>query len=521
MDKYNKHNHLKPKNKISFFMGMMIVVGSSIGAGIFFKSGVILKYNNLSLILSALSWLIASIAIIIMALSLIPITSKKKGNLSFVGWNEHFNSWMTYQMSKNFAVYINVALTYFFMPLYAIMSLQDGIKSFLGEGSSPSFGTSNDWAIWMLIGIGIVLYFSLTSGLNSRAATIQNGITLTFKIFAIIASVVVAFVFIFVQKSLLELKWLPEMKNDAHQVPFAYKMIPGLGLFLSWAGIFFAYDGFYVSTGIEEELENPKDTPKVLLFGLTLVTIIHLVIAISMSLNGKGDFNEFGAFLAKRNLSWLMGIINISIFIGVLGIMNGFSMWIPRLLQELILKDELPFSKRLKSKIKAGSYKVGVMVSLIIAIPPVILFYVIGGLFFHEGHDFIGYGTGMASLYNLNELVSNWVSVIIFGFIGLAIFGFARNSQKNKWSNGKLITILSYIVSIFLFVVLFVNFLIPIIDLTYLYTGIKAISNDSQLLQEYKDNIKNIYISLAILLSMVSAITLPAIWTKTKLSRAK
>ncbi|MBR2857761.1 hypothetical protein IKE96_00890 [bacterium] len=40
------------KKKIGFFSAMMIVVGSCIGAGIFFKAGKVLEYSQNSLILA-------------------------------------------------------------------------------------------------------------------------------------------------------------------------------------------------------------------------------------------------------------------------------------------------------------------------------------------------------------------------------------------------------------------------------------------------------------------------------------
>ncbi|CRH68205.1 Uncharacterised protein [Chlamydia trachomatis] len=54
-----------------------------------------------------------------------------------------------FKASKNFMFYIYLPLTYFFMPLYVIMSLQDGLGALINvntEGATNpfTFGTGAD-----------------------------------------------------------------------------------------------------------------------------------------------------------------------------------------------------------------------------------------------------------------------------------------------------------------------------------------------------------------------------------------
>ncbi|SGA02261.1 amino acid transporter [Mycoplasmopsis arginini] len=72
-------------------------------------------------------------------------------------------------------------------------------------------------------------------------------------------------------------------------------MTPVLGIFGSLAGIFFAFDGFYVSAGIQSEMKNPEKTPDALVIGLFSMTGIYILIAAAMSLGAKsGGFYDFG-----------------------------------------------------------------------------------------------------------------------------------------------------------------------------------------------------------------------------------
>lgn len=117
------------KPKISFIAAMLIVIGSSIGAGIFFKSSTVLENSQASLVLAIFNWLVASVAVIAMALALIEIASVRNDNLSIISWVKVFNRRWLYHGCKNFMTYLYLPLTFFFMPLYFICSIQDGIKS--------------------------------------------------------------------------------------------------------------------------------------------------------------------------------------------------------------------------------------------------------------------------------------------------------------------------------------------------------------------------------------------------------
>lgn len=506
-------NSKEPK-KLNFIFGMLLVIGSSIGAGIFFKSKAVLDFNNSSVIMSGISWAIASVIIIMMSFSLVGISAKSKGELSFVGWSKTFNSWMTYQMSKNFAFYINLTLTYFFMPLFALMSIQDGLIAF---NISPSFNTNFDWLIWMILLLIIVAYLILSAGLSIKIANIQNTITLVIKLIAILMSIVIALVFFFEKRNEIEINYLPKYNFDIKNTLHSYSFIPGLGVCLSWAGIFFAYDGFYVSTGIEKDLKKPESTPKILLFGLTIVTIIHLIMAISMSLNGRGDFKEYLDFLAEKNLGWIFGLINIFIGIGVLGIVNGFCILIPRFIEELIKEKEIPFWDKFIYKINPKKPIVGVIYSLI-SIPAVIILFVIGSLLYPKTADefFDNYGSGMSNVYNFANLLSDWISLIIFGFIATACYGYAKSLGKNK----KILKIMNYFIVFIIYFAILANLVSVFVDLSlYIYQiNNNSLNIDTNILSS---KINGYIISVFILILMILIMFVPALLKQIKNKKSK
>lgn len=466
------------QKKISFFSAILVVMGSSIGAGIFFKSKTVLDSSQSSLVLAIFCWIIAAASVIGMALALVEISSARNDNLSMLGWTKVFNSRTTFKASKNFMFYIYLPLTYFFMPLYVILSLQDGLGALLNQDAN--FGTNVDWIIWTLISLAISGYFIYVSGISSRIGNIQNSIVTYIKFIPLAAIAIIGFVLVGLNAGgTISAGTVPPttgpdnntIVNSIEAGGVLQTFAPGIGIFLSVAAIFFAYDGFYVAAGIQSEMAQPQKTPIAILFGLLITTGIYLAVSIAMSING-GDF--FGMQDAMKVAFGddagrvIFGVINLMIAIGVIGIINGFAMWAPRFTEDLIKEGELPFSLKYKDKLNDNRPLVGIMYSFAISIPIVILFTLIGALGYIDTANYgSSYGTGMASLYSFADLMGTWTAVFAFGFIMLSIYGGLKNRKTKKVQTDaksyfKVAAIIS-IVSVSLS--LAVNILMPIIDL--------------------------------------------------------
>lgn len=435
--------------KISFFSAMLIVMGSSIGAGIFFKAKAVLENAQGSLIMAIISWLIAAFAVVCMALALVEIASARNDNLSLIGWCKVFNSRSIYKASKNFMFYIYVPLTYFFMPLYVIMSLQDAISAFGAVKFDPNvvpadlaYGASSfniaggraDWVIWTLIGLCISIFFIFVSGMSSKAGNIMNKGIMAIKFIPLMAAIVIGFIIAGMDGAHVSAGPVApggNISSKSDMFSFA-STTPGIGLFLAIGGIFFAYDGFYVTAGLQSEMKEPKKTPLAIVFGLGAVTIIYLLIAIAMSITGNGGLFGFHDFLYNHNVIWVFGVLNLTIAIGVLGIINGFAMWAPRFIEDLIAENELPFSQKYKNRLCANKPMIGIYYQLVISIPIILIFSVIGA----EAYINVDYGSAygsdqMGKLYQFCDLTGTWTAVFAFMFIAFAIFGGLKNRKDH------------------------------------------------------------------------------------------
>ncbi len=465
------------QRKISFFAAILVVMGSSIGAGIFFKSKSVLDNSQGSLILAIFCWIIAAVSVIAMALALVEVASARNDNLSMIGWSKVFNGRTTFKACRNFMFYIYLPLTYFFMPLYVIMSLQDGLGALINpDMSAAKFGTPVDWLLWTFISIAISAYFIFVSGMSSKVGNIQNKVITYIKFIPLLAVTLIGFILVGMNAGGWKDTNIGVVKPEqtiSEGLSFI-KMAPGLGMFMAVSAIFFAFDGFYVAAGIQSEMQEPKKTPMAILLGLVITTAIYLIIAISMSING-GSFFGMGEHMEAK---WgeagriIFGIINIMIAIGVLGIINGFAMWAPRFVEDLIKEGELPFSYKYKNKLNDDKPMVGIIYSAVISLPVIIVFTLIGGLAYidQSGYGVDYYGKGMEKLYSFADLMGTWTALFTFGFITASIFGCLKNRKTKlvQTEQKAYFKPMAYIAVIMISIALVITVLQPIIDLMLL-----------------------------------------------------
>ena len=468
------------KKKISFFAAILVVMGSSIGAGIFFKAKGVLENSQSSFVMAIFSWIIAAVAVMAMALALIEVASVRNDNLSLIGWTKVFNGRTTYKATKNFMFYIYLPLTYFFMPLYVIMSLQDGLGALINaDGTALTIGTNVDWLIWTIVGLAISSYFIVVAGWSAKAGDIQNKLVTYIKFIPLAMVVILGITLVGMNASgvnNINSGFKPPMINDTVQDSLAAgatinQMVPTIGVGLAISGIFFAYDGFYVASGIQSEMAKPKKTPMAIVIGLLATTVIYLAIAIAMSLNG-GDVFAMQDFMKQafgdQAGRIIFGIINLMIAIGVLGIINGFAMWAPRFTEDLIKGGELPFSFKYKHYLNENKPKVGIVYSFVITLPIVIIFSLIGALaYIDTGGYGDGYGSQMAQLYSFADLMGTWTALFTFGFIMMAIAGAYRNRKTNliKTEQKRYFKVAAIISMIAITLALAITILAPFLDL--------------------------------------------------------
>ena len=488
------------KKKISFFSSIIIVIGAVMGAGIFFKAKTVLENSQGSILFSIFCWLLTVFAIVLMAMAIIEIASARNDNLSLIGWCQTFNSRIVYKACKNFMTFVYIPLTYFFLPLYFIQSIQSGIATLTSNGVAHIGPLDYEWLITTFIVCGIAAYFIVVCGLSSRIGNIQNWIITSLNFIPVVLAIIFGFMGAgvlggiaggqagvnagLISKPVFDpIKFLPSGTETNNLLYTFQKMTPGFGLFIGMGAIFFAYDGFYITAGIQSEMKEPKKTPYALLYGLLIITVIYLSVAIAMSV-GSTDGSPKGLewIFKKYNVQWLYSVFQILIGVGVLSIINGFGLWSSRFYEGLIKANELPLSTKFINKLNSHRPVVGVVYSLIVCVTMVFIFCVVGANAYVNTGGYGGLvGTGenqilamsdkLTRMYSFGDLMGTWASVGAFTFILFPIIGALRNRRTNevRVEKSKLL-IPSAIGSIPLMVLpIFMTYFAPIADLFLMF----------------------------------------------------
>ncbi|TPR54302.1 APC family permease [Metamycoplasma neophronis] len=424
-----------PKKKIGFFSAILVVLGSSIGVGIFLRSKSVLVNSANNVVWAMIVWLIAGFAVITMALALVEVASGRNDNLGMIGWTKAFSTLYLYKGNKFFMTYLYLPFTYFFMPYYVIVQFQDGLAGFVGY-EHVGFGgsTAAPW-IYFAIGLAITLWMIFSSGISSRAGNIQNWIITSVKFIPIVAIIIIGFYFTGVNVKENQPIWhavTAQSLFDKTSTSFL-GLSPFLAVFASLGGIFFAFDGFYVTAGMQTEMKNPEKTPAALVIGLSSMTVLYIVIATAMTLGGTdGGFYGFGDALAKKNAGWVFGVINIMISIGVIGILNGFSIWATRWVEDLIKEGEMFVPVKAYRYLKHSKTPiVGALFCLFISLPIMVIFTAIGSYAYIGGGYTTDYGYKIDNLLTFSDLMANWMAVFAFAFICAAIVGAIQNRKQH------------------------------------------------------------------------------------------
>ena len=471
--------------KIGFMSAIIMTIGCCIGSGIFFKSGTVMMYSNNSLLLSLGSWLIAGLAVIAMAIALIDIASQsKKDNRGFLSWIRKFNSLFTYKLAKNFFAFFYIPINWFILPVYLFQSLQSGLcyigaEMIDGQIQFSQFGINVlnfPWWGVLIITVIVTSWFIIWSGLSVKFGNYTSLIINSIKFIPLVFALVIGFIIVGINGTIPpENSITYEPVESVDQPLNFFSLTPVFGVFMSLSAIFFAYDGFYIAAGLGSKLKNPKKIPWILLTGLLLATVIYLSIALSITLGAKGgQWDNIGEFFVAKNLAWIYVIVNVIIAVGILGTINAYAIWGPMLYEDLLNDHEAPLAKRLHKHLHKKKPYVGTIYQYVLGIPVLIIFIIVGAFGYTQADGYYLYISNgannfeIAYVYAFCDLISNWLTVIAFAFIAIAILMYAIKKIKEptkKSSKEWLFIFCGLFSSLVVLIGLGAQFVAPFVDL--------------------------------------------------------
>lgn len=428
---------MKEIKKISFLSAIFIVLGGTIGSGIFFKNTEILLVNFGSLTFTIISWLLASVGILFLIVSLGNISKmSSESSLGLLQWNKDFNSKAVYHMCRNFMVYFYLPFVSFGLSFYATQNIQ------------TAFGWNDaEWWQIFLVSSGIILFFSITSGLKSSNASFINNILLLIKLIPMLF--VIVFGIYKIAKGEINTFPLNDGREQGQLMtsdldftrPFL-AMNPATGIFASVPAIYFTFDGFYKVTTMQKDLKNPKQISKIMVIGVFLMAGIYLILSVFLLISfDSGSIGSIG-IQDQKIRSGVQTTISLMVAISIMGCMNANSIMGAKIYETVMLENGLRIFSFIKVPVRDGVLLRGNIIFNIMGYISLLMIALIGSFAFMNSSAYNYSSVETNRMYSFLDMIIGWASVLIFIML---IFPVVANIKKSKTKLSLFLSIVSVI----------------------------------------------------------------------------
>lgn len=412
----------KKVKQMSYLSMIIFIIGSTIGAGIFIKNRTLahLAHGQLGPILA--TWGVAIIGVLALALSLIEVSSAQKSDRGTLEWTKLFTPKWFHKSSTNFVKYIFVPLTLFAMPLYVISTLQS-------TGWEIKHGI-----IALAISFAIFMWFMIINLISFRFSEISQWV------FTIIQTVPLVLLPIVAYLNPLDGSEITQKHIESS------KGINGVGPWIAMiagvSSIVFAFDGFYTITSMKEETSGKAKMGTGLMLGVSIVAMIYLFLTIAFNV-GSSDGTHQGILFVEKHPTFTK-IMDVFIAIGIVSVINGYTMSFPRQMRslaeegesnEVIWLQRLIYRKPSKVSFKRQLEVSGWIYALIITS---LLYLTLGliGVYVYELNNYSHLGK-VGALYTLSDALVNFNSLLMFIIIATTVLGALINRKTKKIATKK------------------------------------------------------------------------------------
>lgn len=340
------------KRQISFGQALATVVGSVIGAGVFFKIGTITAQTG-STSMTLFVWILAGIISIASGLTISEIAASLKINGAI--------KYLDYTYGRVWGFLFGWAQMIVYFPAQI-----GALNSIFGVQFVSLFGIKARYS--NLIAILLVLFLLGINLIGTKFSSKMQSVITILKIIPI-ALIIIWGLFNPVK---IPAPIIPLTVGTGHSFPTAISQ----GLLSA----LFAFEGWIVVTNLANEVKNPeKDLSRAIILGLSAITLIYVLINYTFMTVLPIDQltnNNNAAFQASMKLFGQFGgkLVTVGILISVYGAVNAFMLTGMRTPYILAQDNLLPFSNKIgKSNIHTGVPVVGAFIVDAIAIVMILL----------------------------------------------------------------------------------------------------------------------------------------------------
>lgn len=314
------------KRNISLFQALMTVVGTVIGAGVFFKISIITAQTE-SASLTIFVWVLAGLISIASGLTVselataLPVTG---GPIKYIEY--------TYGPLLGFLFGWAQILIYFPANIAALSII-----------FATQLVSLTGWSTGLITILAICLatFITLLNFIGTKFSSKMQSVTTVIKFIPLILIVV----FGLLSKSQTNISLWP-LVAGGHKSFFT-------SVSSALLSALFAFDGWINVTNLAGEIKNPtKNLPRAIILGLGIITTIYVLInltflktlPISQLMN-----NDNAAFQSAIKIFGSIGgkLVTIGILISVYGAINGFTLTGMRVPYTMARDNNLPFSNKI------------------------------------------------------------------------------------------------------------------------------------------------------------------------------
>lgn len=340
------------KRQISFEQALATVIGSVIGAGVFFKIGTITAQTGSSST-TIFVWILAGIISIASGLTISEIAASLKinGAIKYLDY--------TYGRVWGFLFGWAQMIVYFPAQIGALSSI-------FGVQFVSLFGINAKYA--NLIAIFLVLFLLAINLIGTKFSSKMQSVITILKVIPIVLIIIWGF---FNQNKIAAPIFPLTVGNN---LSFPNAISQGL------LSALFAFEGWIVVTNLANEVKNSeKDLSRAIILGLSAITLIYVLINYTfLTVLPIHDLvnNNNAAFEASMKLFGQFGgkLVTIGILISVYGAVNAFMLTGMRTPYILAQDNLLPFSNKIgKANIHTGVPVMGALIVDAIAIVMILL----------------------------------------------------------------------------------------------------------------------------------------------------
>ena len=381
--------------KIGLFSAIMIIFGAVVGIGVFFKNYAVFRSNNGNWIGVLISWLIAIIMVLCIAVSYGEIVTCKIKNKSegLGGWAARFNGHHLGRLTK--LMYTQV---YYPVLTFAILFFtgEAALNIFGSPGIIDSFGKPTTLYIF-LVGGGLFALFIFLNYYTSKGMTRFSNITGLIKFLPLAAVCILGIVFGILRGKngvgdlpgqgigLWEEQWWGQWTVGNADLTYGPTgSLDVTGIISCIPAVLFAFEGYLVIGNVAGDMENPeKNVPLSIIIAMIIISALNIAITVGCMTAGTGNVYHLMHLVANNDehvANILNTIISVFIFICIIGVLNAMVFSGMRAFQVACADDTLfkgkALAKKKPGKLFAGAVYFSAMIGIWwigIGIPSVLL----------------------------------------------------------------------------------------------------------------------------------------------------